>query len=377
MAALPAAKDTVHIGASELAHADLISLGENLRIETFTADSLGAFGRIAGIAVSESGDIVVLDEMNSSVIVFDSSGALRRTFGRPGQGPGEFHARYGMGLALGGDTVFVLEQVLHAFALNGSALFSGNADSTIQGEPRRAVRTMVHTPRGVVVSRNHSSRTADGNIVPSFDTTRVQLRPNGAEYFRRPGVPLLGGETYRLGSMYSTRLLGPMPSYAVSRTGRIYYSRGAPYVIDVLNLDGELESQIVAVLPPVRLTASDFDRTLTLFDSALAESRKEFPADMPDEKPDFRKLPRAEHRAVVGRIIAGDEDAILVERLDMGSLIPLPGEKSHWDVISLTGGIMGRFTMTGDFKPIYYRAGELYGVLRTTEGAEVLVRYAM
>ncbi|HSA96775.1 MAG TPA: 6-bladed beta-propeller [Acidobacteriota bacterium] len=49
-----------------------------------------AFVKIGDIVVDDSGSIYVLDQQDSHVKVFDTSGKYARTIGRQGQGPGEF-----------------------------------------------------------------------------------------------------------------------------------------------------------------------------------------------------------------------------------------------------------------------------------------------
>lgn len=54
------------------------------------AEEHSAFMEVAGIAVSEAGEIFVLDGGTRSVRVFDARGRFLRRFGRQGGGPGEF-----------------------------------------------------------------------------------------------------------------------------------------------------------------------------------------------------------------------------------------------------------------------------------------------
>jgi hypothetical protein len=65
------------------------------------------FGRIADVAFGVNGEIVVLDNMHSEVRVFDADGRFLRTFGRSGEGPGEFLS--GTRLLIRGDHVIVLD----------------------------------------------------------------------------------------------------------------------------------------------------------------------------------------------------------------------------------------------------------------------------
>lgn len=56
-----------------------------------------ALGRIAGVVSLAGGGMAVLSADDRAIMVFDSAGQLRRSFGRAGGGPGEFRIPRGLG----------------------------------------------------------------------------------------------------------------------------------------------------------------------------------------------------------------------------------------------------------------------------------------
>lgn len=64
------------------------SLTEATRIGSF--DGPDALGRFGSVALGPEGEIYVPQPMSGVVMVFDADGALIRTFGRDGSGPGDF-----------------------------------------------------------------------------------------------------------------------------------------------------------------------------------------------------------------------------------------------------------------------------------------------
>ena len=69
------------------------------------------FGIVTDLAFPGDGTVLVLDYGSSEVRVFDYGGALLSSFGRPGEGPGEFRNRpFKISVADQGQTVFVLEE---------------------------------------------------------------------------------------------------------------------------------------------------------------------------------------------------------------------------------------------------------------------------
>ncbi len=75
----------------------MLTLRENLVIGGDGGDANGVgFSEIRGIQVDDQGQIYVLDSKECLVKVFDPKGKLIRSFGKRGQGPGEFQYPLGM-----------------------------------------------------------------------------------------------------------------------------------------------------------------------------------------------------------------------------------------------------------------------------------------
>ena len=100
---------------------ELIYTRTVLRIGAGDTDGPEAFGHIADVAVSPSGDIFALDEQAQEVRIFDSNGRFVQAFGGIGDGPKEF--RYANGIALLGDGALVVSSrgpQLKIFRLHGT-----------------------------------------------------------------------------------------------------------------------------------------------------------------------------------------------------------------------------------------------------------------
>ncbi len=87
------------------------TLQEEMRIDGYEADLVP----IGGLAVSADGRLAVSQPQDHQVRVFSPEGALLATYGRQGEGPGEF--RYPGGPAWRGDTLVVADNQLHRFTL--------------------------------------------------------------------------------------------------------------------------------------------------------------------------------------------------------------------------------------------------------------------
>jgi len=82
---------------------------EELRIGQADGDSESILGSIAGVDVSETGEIYVLDQQARTVKVFSEAGTFLRNVGRPGDGPGELGRVASMVAVGAGDTVIVAD----------------------------------------------------------------------------------------------------------------------------------------------------------------------------------------------------------------------------------------------------------------------------
>jgi hypothetical protein len=102
-----------------------------------------AFGSIADVASDRGGDIYVADPMDSAIKVLSSSGMLIKTFGRQGNGPGEF-ASGPARLGWRGDSLWVADYAgqVQLFRRDGTFI-------RVIYKPRMPIRALVElTPGG-------------------------------------------------------------------------------------------------------------------------------------------------------------------------------------------------------------------------------------
>ncbi|TVP76805.1 MAG: hypothetical protein EA352_04995 [Gemmatimonadales bacterium] len=82
---------------ADLESGDVVQL-DSLEVETLyrvgELDGTGweAFGRVSGVEFMADGSLLIVDPGQSHVVVLDPDGEFVRTFGRQGQGPGEFQS---------------------------------------------------------------------------------------------------------------------------------------------------------------------------------------------------------------------------------------------------------------------------------------------
>ncbi|MCP4545736.1 MAG: hypothetical protein GY835_04605 [bacterium] len=114
--------DIAHNSSSEAQQVPALKLTEDLSIGVEDPEEGPAFGYIFDIAVSDNGEIYVLDYGFFRVQVFSASGALLRTISRQGEGPGEVSNP--SAIALGPDNLFYIadNSRIKVFSASGESL---------------------------------------------------------------------------------------------------------------------------------------------------------------------------------------------------------------------------------------------------------------
>ena len=103
--------DVVHVANSgtppEWQLTQVVSIGPKSVTEQETPDE---FGRVSAVALGPDGTVFVADAGNHEIRVFGLDGAHLRTFGREGEGPGEFESIYS--IAWAGDRLLAFDPPL-------------------------------------------------------------------------------------------------------------------------------------------------------------------------------------------------------------------------------------------------------------------------
>jgi hypothetical protein len=212
-------------GASAWFNGDTWRLEQDLRIGTDAGRAVEQFGSIAGIAADSHGRIYVLDRMSKDVRVFNADGTFSHSFGREGQGPGEFS--FPQAIAVNdGDSVLVVD--------DGTARYSVFAPdgSFLASYPRQIRGYLASTSGGFL---------ADGRYIdwaPGF--------PDGREGSRTQFYPIIHGSMLeQADTMVPLEYTSPMlPSgrmqqwyftgtivAAVDARGGIWFARSREYEI--------------------------------------------------------------------------------------------------------------------------------------------------
>ena len=127
----------VHVTNTGTAPPAQLNLVVSIGPKTFTqTESPDEFGWVSSVALGPDEAVYVADGMNDEIRVFGLDGAHRRTFGRDGEGPGEFG--YIHSLAWAGDRLLTLDGSLGRvteFSADGQVLGQRRSQGGLSGAP--------------------------------------------------------------------------------------------------------------------------------------------------------------------------------------------------------------------------------------------------
>ncbi|MCK4825915.1 6-bladed beta-propeller [bacterium] len=312
---------------------DLI-IGEDTRKEDHW------FSFLNSLAVDDSGNIYTLDPKEVKIRVFDSKGKLLRTFGRIGQGPGEFRGPGRMKIMSDGVLVVydVLSRRFTYLTLDGKFLKTVSASKLPMGSFRIDSRGFVYQykrGRGNKIVKELIKYDPDLNPIMKF---------HSFEKKRKRGVSNPFPEGYHFDLTVDDHLI---------------WNLSSTYDMHVVDPNGKTVKRIVKDYDPVKITDSDKEPFIK------KESSQEAP---------FRfKLEFPEYYPVVSALFIDDYNRIYAktsERDENGGV--------YYDVFDPMGRYISRFSLPENEQVYVVKNNKLYCIIRESEeGIPLVKRYIM
>jgi hypothetical protein len=311
---------------------EILTLKEELSIGGGAADPDKTFSDGGGLDVDDAGRIYLTDLKECCVRVFDPDGKLIRTFGRMGQGPGEFRQPFYVSVCPATREVLVTDFMfgMHLFDMDGRFIRK-------IGTERPFLARL--DSRGRVVYL-HSTFDDKGNA--ELETRRTGLN---AESSQRIAV-----EVKR-----ALDLSTPMPYWDLGSQDRIAYGCSADYEIRIYDGENKL----------VRRIRREYDRV---------ETTKEQKAD-PNKATSLAgvaiKIASPKYQAPFSRFNYDDRGWLIVR-------VPNPqaGDKRVClDVFDDEGRYLSQVKL--EKAPILWKNGKAYVFVEDADGYDVLKRYGV
>jgi hypothetical protein len=313
-----------------------------------------ALTRIPALAVSPANVTYVLDPMANEIRIFDPHGREANRIGGTGAGPGELQRP--SRLALGGDTLFVIDQRgLNRFHGDGTFIHRTPVANPARMRNTRNMllypQSLAHSTVGIITSFPPYRHGRSAGVVR--DTSTLHMLDVASGTSSEPIAEVITNDLYTITSFGSgPGWFVPDPSFAVSPDGAIYITNPDGIDIDVRSLTGAPPFRIRFTVPrrPVldAHVESIRERTIqSMRASAIA------PADVALYAAGLRSYPRAKFIPVVGRLVAASTGEILVERPDLKS--DYPGSRASpttWDMLESNGSMIARVELPAATTPL-------------------------
>ena len=317
-----------------------IILKEDLIIGEETEKEDYWFSVLNSIAVDDSGNIYTLDPKEVKIRVFNTKGKLLRTFGRMGQGPGEF--RGPGGIKVMPDGVLVVYDVLSLrvtyLALNGKFLKAVSVNKLPMGSIRIDSRGFVY---------QYKIGRGDKSVMEliKYDTDlNPIMKFHSFEKTRKP------------------RVSNPFPEgyyFDVSKDDNLIWILSSTYDIHVVDPNGKTIKRIVKDYDPVKITNSDKERFIK------KESSRDFPVRFKYEFP--------EYYPVVSGIYIDNDDRIYTKTSEKDGKGCI-----YYDVFDPMGQYISRFSLPENERVAVIKNNKLYCIIRENEeGIPLAKRYTL
>jgi hypothetical protein len=233
------------------------------------------FGRVAGVAFDDAGNLFVLDRGNHRVVVYGPDGRFVRMFGRRGGGPGELQAP--MNLVVTGQEVAILD-----LAHNAAVIY--RADGTylrnIPFNDDRPGRGFVPHPRGgFVYEPTAVTTTVVGGSLPQV--TRRETLPilwRGTDpstpartihEHRLPAVPAPQQSNTQAGGLIMIQsgmppIFAPTLHWSLISNGGLALAGTESYRIEITGPDGRIVRVLERAIAPRRVSERDREHARAL-----------------------------------------------------------------------------------------------------------------
>ncbi len=346
-----------------------LSQEPSLTIGTFQGDTLYQLYRVSGGTRLPDGRIVLSDNGSFQVRIFGPDGTFQESWGREGEGPGEFQSIQVVG-RLKGDTVVILdgrqrrisllrpgegfldqstieEDVGMTFVSNGmfqdgSIVFGGGLTFGPGGEMPSDGLNRSDTP--------YRSARLDGSLAADFGSV-----PGPEIFMRTQGS---GGEFMISASSIP---FGRRPA-AFAKGPWFYVGSSDTYEISAFDSDGRLGRILRVLMPLPPVTDRDVDQFIQ---ERVAEL--EDPTQAPSVRTDLRQMPTPQTMPAYGGIIVDAADYVWVQDF------PRPGVRLRtWTVFDPRGTPRTRLSLPSDNRVLEIGEDYALAVFEDELGVEYL-----
>jgi hypothetical protein len=240
------------------------TLVEELRIGSPEGDGPDVFGAVSGLAVTEDGRILVLDNQARELRVFGADGEHLRTVGGDGSGPGEFRGPVGVDVDPADGAIWVVDPQNARYSVH-------EADGTFRTtHPRPLTFHAWPFPGGF---------DEDGSLYDAGSTEhliRMEVTANGPVVRDSLEVPSVLSELVRVqredgtGVMSMPRPYGPRMHWRLTRQGRLWSGFSDAFRLVLQDPAGTTLAVALRSYEPVPVSRVEADSIRDLYQERIA-----------------------------------------------------------------------------------------------------------
>ncbi len=323
---------------------EFLTLKRDLVIPDRNAGKEDIIAGIRSICVDDNGTIYVLDDKDDKVKVFGADGSFIRSFGKKGQGPGEFQYPSEI-FAKKNGTISVYDLMTRRISdFSSDGAYIGGSDPIQTGMMRLFSLS----------AENEAAFYGDG----------AERDENGAVYAELVRVDKKTGAVSiitRVKDEYDLPRVDPTPENFFMRTrsnGELIWASSRKYELFIESPDGRKLGRITRPDPKVRFTEKDRE--------ALLEKRY----GGKDKRPKNVEFVWPEYFPPITRVVLDDRDWLYVGTCDKDGR-----GSGKYDVFDAAGAYRGSFHFERSILVI--KKGRAYVAAEDEEGLPVLERYEM
>jgi|GEM_PF-658226 len=298
---------------------------------------------LRGFRVDDHGTIYVLDDKVDRIKVYGPDGAHLRTFGRKGQGPGEFGTLNRIDMTAEGNLY------LQDLGNNRVAVYSPD------GECLRETPLTKWRPFGLVPD---SRGFAYGDVLDmerGIAHILLKLDRNNEKVATAATLTILSNPSESMAPVEFFRII-----YQVDREDRLIWASTGEYVFHVVDADGK----------PVKTIERDYRTRGYTKEEKRELEKSRFGESGP---PQGAVLFYSDHRPVLDSFVVDDEGNIFARTNDLDA----DGAVIH-EVFDKDGRFFARFTLPEEERLTVVKRGKAYcGFRENPEGIPQVKRYAM
>jgi hypothetical protein len=389
--------DTIVKEATRPAHPGVASLVRELRFGEDTGAEEYLFGEVSELAVDRDGSIFIFDRQAPALRKYDANGRFVRTFGRSGQGPGEYRNAGGLALLRDGRVLLWdgANWRFNVYAPDGAVLPAWPTPSGTAGGSIGTSRALMVDTSGRIVYLNRTLFSRE----PGLRNSRrvwIRYRDDGtpldtidAPSFLDPSAALTATSSSGRSSTSTSVPYHPQRRQAMSPFGHLVSGLPSRYAFEI-HRDGGAVTSVRREVPPTPVTRQERDSARN---AVIERMRQVNPSwswngpEIPRNKPAYEQLYTGDDGRIWVALVAEQSEGGPFRAMMGGGAGGPPGVQQRpatarpeprpalYDVYEPDGTYLGQVRVPAGFRSFVRRGNHVWGVEIGDDDVPRVARY--